>query len=110
MPSNCHPPDSRHHLFDTENIDEPPQVVGEDMQAHFRTCILESLHQEVGRPHPELQRTEDMFNGAPALFHLSRLRIQTTLHSIQNIFVFPALDATLLASSVLASLSARWAV
>jgi hypothetical protein len=31
--------------------------------------MLEALHQEMGRAHPELQGAEDMFNGAAPLLH-----------------------------------------
>ena len=71
------------------------------MQTHFRTDMFKGFHQEVSRPHPELERTEDMFNGTPPLFHLSWVPVQAILHRIQDTFVFPAPDPALLAGGAL---------
>ena len=71
------------------------------MQTHFRAYMFDGFHQEVRRPHPELERTEDMFNGTPPLFHLSRIPVQAILHRIQNAFMFPSSDTSFLSRRAL---------
>ena len=46
--SNSHiPPDGRHQFVNSRQIDDPPQVVAEDMQDHFRLDVLQLSHQKV---------------------------------------------------------------
>lgn len=45
-----------------EDLQHPLQVVGQDMQAHFRSDPRQGFGEEVGRPHPCLQRPERVFN------------------------------------------------
>lgn len=71
------------------------------MQAHLGAYILEPLHQEVGRPHPELQRAEDVLDGTASLLHLSGRDIQPMLHGIEYAFVLPASDTPFLAGRAL---------
>ena len=100
-PLNGSYPDHFHEIRNAENIDNSPQVVGQHVQAHFRPHMFKGLHQEVSRPHPELERTEDMLNGTPSLFHLPRISVQTILHCIQNAFMLPSPDPPFLASGAL---------
>ena len=93
--------DRSHEFLSTENVDDSPQVIGQYMQTHFCTHMFKGLRQEVSRPHPEFERTEDMFDGAPSLFHFSRVPVQAILHGIQNAFMFPAPDAPFLAGGAL---------
>ena len=94
-------PDRFHEFLNTKNVDDPPQVIGQHMQTHFRTHMFDGFHQEVRRTHPELERTKDMFDGTPPLFHLSRVPVQAILHRIQNAFMFPSSDAPFLARRAL---------
>ena len=94
-------PDRSHKFFNAENVDDSPQVIGQYMQTHFCTHMFKGLRQEVSRPHPEFERTEDMFNGASSLFHLSRVPVQAILHGIQNCFVFPSPDSPFLTGGAL---------
>jgi len=74
-PSSGHQLDGLHRFCNTHHADDSPQVVGEDMQAHFRRNVFKGLHQKVGGSHPELQRAEDMFNRTTPLLHLARIAI-----------------------------------
>ena len=94
-------PDRSHEFLNAENIDDTPQVISQHMQTHFRTHMFEGLHQEVSRPHPELERPEDMFDGTPSLFHLSRVPVQAILHRIQNAFMLPSPDPPFFARGAL---------
>jgi len=49
----------------TEDLQHPLQVVGQDMQAHFRSDARQGLGQEVGRAHPRLERPEGVFYRLP---------------------------------------------
>ena len=49
------------------------------------------------RPHPCLERAEDVFHGLPAKFHGVRHSIQPILHGLQNRFMFPARDTPVVA-------------
>jgi len=41
---------------DADDIHDPRQVVGEHAQRRLRAQVLQPLHQEMGRPHPHLDR------------------------------------------------------
>ena len=71
------------------------------MQTHFRTHMFKGLHQEVGRSHPEFERTKDMFDGAPSLLHLPWMPVQAVLHRIKDAFMLPSLDPPFLAGGAL---------
>src|SRR3954452_25497874 len=46
--------------FDSEDVDHPIHVVGEHLQAHFRTDLFERPGQEMGAAHPRLEGSERM--------------------------------------------------
>ena len=100
-PLNGQYSDHFHEFSNAENVDDPSQVIGQHMQTHFRTHMFKGLHQKVSRPHPEFERTEDMLNGTPSLFHLPRVPVQTILHRIQNAFMLPSPDPAFLAGGAL---------
>ncbi len=84
-----------------KSCDEPRGGMGASQYKDFRTHMFKGLHQEMRRSHPELERTEDMFDGTPSLFHLYRIPFQTILHRIQNAFMLPSPDPSFLASGAL---------
>jgi len=49
----------------SEDVQRPFQVVGQDLQAHFRSDPRQGLGQEVSRPHPRLERAKRMLDGLP---------------------------------------------
>ena len=52
--------------MDAEDGDYPPQIVGEDVEAHFGTDPFQPSGQEVCRTHPCLDGSERMFDRLPA--------------------------------------------
>ena len=65
--------------------------VGEHVQRHLSRHFGQRLHRKVRRPHPHLQRAERML----ASTHRIRILVQTRLHGIDNVLMFPTRDAAL---------------
>ena len=49
-----------------EDLQHPLQVIGEDVQTHFRSNPWQGPGEEVGRTHPRLQRPERVLYRLPA--------------------------------------------
>jgi len=60
------------------------------MQAYLGTHMLQRGGEEMSRPHPELDRPEWMLNRLSANPHDVGRLIQTRLHRIEDVFMFPA--------------------
>lgn len=59
----CH---GRHQGFYAEDSHGALQVVRQHVQTHLCVDLRQRLHQEMRRPHPRLERAEDVFHGLPA--------------------------------------------
>lgn len=71
------------------------------MQAHFGAHVGHRSGQEVGRAHPVLERSEDVFDRLSSQRHGVEISVQPFLHPVQDVFVFPSSDAALLAGRTL---------
>src|SRR5262249_45225015 len=52
------------------------------MQCHVGGNLWQAFHQEVGCPHPHLERGEGVFGGFAALAHGLRVLVEALLHGI----------------------------
>jgi hypothetical protein len=57
-------PHRRHQRGSTEDRDGSLDVVGKDVEAHFRAYIPQPSHSEVISAHPIFESTEDMLDNA----------------------------------------------
>ena len=80
------------------DVHHPGEIVGEDVERHFGSDLRQTLHQEVRRAHPHLQRTKGMLGCLATLAHRVRVLIETLLHGVQYVLMLPARDPSLLAS------------
>ena len=83
-------PDRFHQTANAQNADYPFHVVGEDVQRHFGTDVLECFHLEVRRPHPRLDCAEWMLDGLAAKAHFRGVSIEPCLYSLKDGFMLPA--------------------
>jgi hypothetical protein len=86
-------PDGLHQRPNTQNRYYPLHVVGENMEAHLGSDLLQRLGQEVRTSHPRFESSERVFHGLPAHAHGIRHSVKPGLHCIQDAFVLPALDS-----------------
>ena len=77
-------PDRFHQTANAQNADYPFHIVGQDVQRHFGTYVLERFHLEVRRSHPRLYRAEWMLDRLPAYAHLVRVPIEPRLHRLKT--------------------------
>src|SRR6478672_3633790 len=82
--------DRFHQSANAQNAHHAFHVVGQDVQRHFGTYVLERFHLEVRRSHPRLYRAEWMLDRLPAYAHLVRVPIEPRLHRLKDSFVLPA--------------------
>ena len=94
-------PDRCEERFDTDDVHHAREVVGEHVQRHLSRHFGQRLHRKVRRPHPHLQRAERMLDCLAASTHRIRILVQTRLHGIDNVLVFPTRDAALRSLSAL---------
>jgi hypothetical protein len=66
------------------DCDGPLDVVGEDVEAHFRSDVSQPPHSEVISSHPLLKSTEDMLDDAASDPHRVRLLVQPAQHFLQH--------------------------
>ena len=65
------------------------------MQAHLGADARDRLGQKVSRPHPGLERSERMLDGLSAQLRGFWGAVKPFLHTLQNIFVFPASNSAI---------------
>jgi hypothetical protein len=65
------------------------------VQRHFGGDLRQTLHQEVRRPHPHLQRAKGMFGRLATLAHGLRVLVEALLYRLQHMLMLPAGDASL---------------
>ena len=82
--------DRFHQCANAQNLYHPFHVVGQDVQRHFGTDVLERFHLEVRRSHPRLYSAEGMLDSLAAFAHLIRVSIEPRLHSLKDGFVLPS--------------------
>jgi hypothetical protein len=82
--------DRFHQSANAQNIHDPFHVVGQDVQRHFGTDVLECFHLEVRRPHPRLDCAEWMLDGLAAKAHFRGVSIEPRLYSLKDGFMLPA--------------------
>src|SRR6266566_4840665 len=75
--------DRFHQSANAHNAHHPLHVVGQDVQRHFGTDVLECFHLEVRRPHPRLDCAEWMLDGLAAKSHLRWVSIEPRLYSLK---------------------------
>src|SRR5204862_3913607 len=81
--------DRFHQSANAQNAHHPLHVVGQDVQRHFGTDVLERLHLEVRRSHPRLYRAEGVLDSLAAYAHLIWIPIEPGLHGLKDGFVLP---------------------
>jgi hypothetical protein len=81
--------DRFHQSTNAQNAHDPFHVVGQNVQRHFCTNVLERSHLEVRRSHPRLYGTEWMLDGLAAKAHFRRVSIEPRLHGLKDGFVLP---------------------
>src|ERR1700730_14125919 len=83
---------STHQRPNAQNRYYPLHVVGENMEAHLGSDLLQRSSQEVRTSHPRLESSEWVFHGLSAHAHGIWHSIKPGLHRVQDAFVLPALD------------------
>jgi hypothetical protein len=83
-------PDRLYQATNAQNAYYAFHVVGQDVERHFGTNVLECFHLEVHRSHPRLYRTEWMLDGLAAKAHFRR--VEPRLHGLKDGFVFPTCE------------------
>lgn len=68
-------------------------VVGEDVEADFGSDVLEPSCFEVAASNPFLEGSEDVFDRSSPGSRRTGHVVEAGLHSLDDLFVFPALDA-----------------
>jgi hypothetical protein len=88
MPISCS--DRFYQSADSQNVHYPFHVVGQDVQRHLGTDVLERFHLEMRGPHPGFYRAEGMLHGLAAFAHLVRIPIEPRLYGLKDGFVLPS--------------------
>src|SRR5262249_40883120 len=65
------------------------------MQGHLGGNLWQAFHQEVGCPHPHLERGEGVFGGFAALAHGLWVLVEALLHGLQYMLMLPPRNAPL---------------
>src|SRR6516164_8953080 len=65
------------------------------MQCHLGGNLWQAFHQEVGCPHPHLERGEGVFGGFATLAHGLRVLVEALLRGLQYMLVLPARNTSL---------------
>ena len=81
--------------MNAHDVHHSGEIVGEYVQRHFGGDLRQTLHQEVRRPHPHLERAKGMFGGLATLAHGLRILVEALLDGIQDMLMLPAGDASL---------------
>ncbi len=84
---------------DTDDVHDPRQIIGEHAQRHLGAHVLQPFHQEMGRPHPRLDRAKGVLDRLAALAHGLRVLVEPSLDGLKDVFVLPAGDPAFLARS-----------
>ena len=77
---------------DAEHLDQSLHVVGQDVEAHFRSDLFEGFGQEVSASHPRFQGSERVLDGLSADAHRVGQLVEPGLHLVKDAFMLPTLD------------------
>ena len=69
-----------HQRGDADDLHDPFEIVGEDVQGHLSADMFQRLHLEVGIAHPAFEGAKGMFDGFPSLPHKLGMFIEPALH------------------------------
>jgi hypothetical protein len=67
--------------------------MGQDVEAHLGSDLVEGLGQEVGGAHPSLEGAKRVFDGLSSHVHRIGHTVEPILHSVEHVLVLPALEA-----------------
>ena len=84
-----------HQAWYPDESDGALEVVGEDVEAHLGSDVLHGTRLQVASAHPVLDGTEDVLDRSSTESHRAGLAVETCLHGLDDLLVFPALDPTL---------------
>ena len=76
-----------HQLGEPDEIEDPPEIVGERGQAEFGADLLQATHQKRTLVHPLLDRAERVLDRLAAAVEDIRALRQSGLHPVQYRFV-----------------------
>src|ERR1700716_2644428 len=85
--------DRRHQLSHAEDRDHSLEVIGQNVEAHLGSDLVEGPGQEVGGAHPGLEGPERVFDGLASHTHGVGHAIEPILHPVEHVLILPALDA-----------------
>ena len=71
-----------HQRLDANDVHDPGQVIGQDVQGHLGAHVFQPLHQEMGRAHPGLDDPEGMLDGLAPLTHGLRVFVEPPLDGL----------------------------
>src|SRR5271168_2769603 len=87
-PFHLLPPDRRDHGLDAEDVERPPQIVGERRQAELSSDVVEAPHQEGALVHPLLDRAEGVLDDLATAIEDTRPGRYSLSHAIERVLVF----------------------
>jgi hypothetical protein len=77
---------------DAHDAHDARPVIGQDVQRHLGGHSRQRLHQEVSGTHPGFDRAEWVLDCLASLTHFFRMLIKPSLHSFENMLMFPSSD------------------
>jgi hypothetical protein len=78
---------SGHQLGEPDDVEHPPEIVGERGQTQFGADLLQTTHQKCPLVHPLLDRAEWMFDCLTPTVEDTGALCQASLHPVQDRFV-----------------------
>ena len=76
-----------HQFGEPDEIEHPPQIIGERRQAEFSANVCQTTHQECALVHPLFDRAKRMLHGLAPLFEYTGSPRQPGVHPVQHSFV-----------------------
>src|SRR3981081_2024444 len=84
--------DRRYQRSRTDDRDHPLYVVGQNVEAHLGSDLVERPGQEVRGAHPGLECSERVFDGLSSHAHGLGHAVEPGLHPVEHVLILPALD------------------
>ena len=85
-----------HQAPEANQRDHSLDIIGQNIERHFGADILQPPRQEMGVPHPSLDRAERVFDRAAAQGHRVRVPAQPFAHRIDQMLMLPSRDPAFL--------------
>ena len=82
---------------DADDVHNPGQIVGQDVQCHLGGDLGQALHQEVRCSHSHLHRAKGVLHRFSAYPHSLRVVVEAPLNRFQHVLMLPARNPPLLA-------------